>query len=255
MELAELIEAVKATDPDTFKEALHKGSQPHFQALFNAGHSAATAAAKTKQKEFDDQVATLNASIEELQGQLKSKDDEIAQVSAKTPDLDKIKTDYEQKLIAKDEKIKEAQAAAEKRESELKQQMIAKEKSRVRQSLINKIQGLHADPWAAERAVDESIMSRIDIDLEGNMKVFQADRATPFMPAEGQTALDLLAHETLSTIPKALIRPPKNNGSNYQGDGGGQSNSSTKKRSEFSRTERIDFINEHGREAYEALPM
>lgn len=255
MELAEIIEAVKGTDPEAFKDALHKESQKHYQMIFNAGHSTATGAAKEKQGEFDKQLETLNAQLEDLKGQLVSKDEEIGQIVAKTPDLDKIKSDYEQKLIAKDELVKQAKLEAEQRVKELKGQITAKEKSRLRESLVNKLMGLHADEWAATKAVDDDIMNRIQIGEDGSYKVYQPDGSTPYTAPEGESPLSLLAREIVETIPAPLIRPPKNNGSGYQGGGEKKGNSTTKKRSEFSRTERIDFITENGREAYEALPI
>lgn len=254
MELAEIIEAVKATDPDEFKDALHKGSQPHFQALFNAGHSSATAGFKDKQKGVDEQVATLNSTIEELQGQLAAKDEEIAQVAAKSPDLDKIKTDYEQKLVAKDELVKQAKAESEKLISEMKNQIIEKEKGRVKQELVNSLLSHHVDEWAARKAVDNTVMSRIQIGDDDSIKVYQPDGSTPYMPPEGESPLSLLAKEIVETIPAPLVRPPKNNGSGYQG-GGGKSPSNSKSRKDMSRSEKLAFLAENGREAYEALPI
>ncbi len=256
MELAEIIEAVKGTDPEAFKDALHKGSQPHFQALFNAGHSSATAGFKDKQKGVDEQMEALNSTIEELKGQLTAKDEEIAQVAAKSPDLDKIKSDYEQKLIAKDELVKQAKAESDKRLSEMKNQIIQKEKGRVRQELVNSLLSQHVDEWAAKKAIDETVMNRIQIGDDDTIKVYQPDGSTPYMPPEGESPLSLLAKEIVESIPAPLVRPPKNNGSGYQNQGGGKlpPSNSTKKRSEMNTTESVAFIGEHGHDAFMALP-
>ena len=241
MELAEVIEAIKGVKPGEFKDALQQGAQSHYQEIFNSGHSVATAAGKTKLEE-------ATARIEELTGAIASKDTELQELASKKPDLEKLKQDYEAKLV----KAQEERATLEKEWSE---KFSAKERARLKAELISKLQGLHADPWAAQKAIDDSVMDRVQLTDDG-YKVYQTDGATPYAPADGQDALDLLASEIVGTIPAALIRPPKNNGSGYgggKGEGGG--NDSTLKRSTATRQQRIAYINEHGLEAWSALPM
>ncbi len=239
MELAEIIEAVKAVDKDEFTKALQEGSQGHYQHIFNAGHKTATAANKTKLEEQSGRISELEALVS-------GKDDELKELASKKPDLEKLKTEYESKLLKAQEEKKTL-------ESEWKEKFNKKEHDRLRAELVAKVQGHYADPWAAEKAVDKAVMDRVHINDEG-YKVYQLDGVTPYAPADGQNALDLYAAEIVGTIPAALINPPKNNGSNYKG-GSGEKKSSTLKRSEATRSERIAFINEHGLAAWNALPM
>ena len=238
MELAEIIEAVKATKPDEFKDALHKGSQQHYQSIFNAGHSTATAAFKTKEGE-------LTTQIEGLENALKAKGDELAELTSKKPDIEKIKGDYERALLEKDAEWK-------KRVEALEGSVKGGKRDSLKQQLINDLIGKHhVDEWAANRSVDE-YMERVKVEIDGSYKVYQKDNQTPYQPAEGESSISLLASEIVGTIPETLIRPPKNNGSDYKGSPKGNT-SSTKKRSDMTSDEKIDFISQNGRKAFEAL--
>ena len=138
----------------------------------------------------------------------------------------------------------------------LEDSVIGGKRDSLQQQLINALQGdYHVDAWAAQKAIDKTVLDRIQVGLDGTYKVYQEDGQTPYQPAEGQSPISLLAKEIVGTIPESLIRPPKNNGSNYKGSSPNGAASSTKKRSEFSRQDRIDFITQHGREAYETLPI
>ena len=240
MEIAEIIEAVKGVKPEEFKDALQKDAQGHYQVMFNAGHSAATASGKDKLKALEGQVERLTAS-------LASKDGELDELSKKKPDVEKLKGEYEQKLV-------EAQNALKAKEEEWKGKFDAKEKDRLRAELVSELQAQHVDPWAAQRVVDQAVMDRIHITDDG-YKVYQQDGATPYSTADGQSSLSLLATEIVGTIPEAMIKTPRNNGSNYRGGSGEKGGNSTLKRSEATRQERVAYINEHGLEAWEALPL
>lgn len=254
MELSEIIEAVSKTDAEEFKKALHEGAQKHYQMIFSDGHKSGKGQTMEKVDEMQKQIDDLNAQIESKAGELTAKDAEITKLSEKSPDLEKIKADYEEKLIAKDRQYAEKLKAAEDKHKELQQTIVEKQKGRVRQQIINELQGQHVDTWAANRAIDDAVMRRIEIGNDDSVKVYQPDGSTPYVPAEGQTAISLLVQEVVETIPKELIRPPKNNGSGYQGSGNGKSIPTTKKRSEMQRSEKIAFIGEHGQDAFLALP-
>lgn len=254
MELKEIIEAVKGVDAKEFKEALHAGAHGHYQIMFNDGHKSAKGQMAEKVDALTAQIEEINTQLEAKGQELAGKDEEIAKIAASSPDLEKIKSDYEQKLIAKDQQATEKLTAAEARHKELEQKILSKEKNRVKQQLINELQGMHVDSWAANKAIDDSVMNRIHINEDDSHKIYQADGSTPYMPAEGQTSISLLANEIVATIPAPLVKPPKNNGSNYQGGNGHRPNNSDKKRSEMARSDKLAFIKENGREAFEALP-
>ncbi len=238
MTTEEIIEAVKAIKPEEFKDALHKGAQGHYQEIFNAGHSTATASNKSKIEELE-KLATDRDDL------LTAKNAELADLASKKPDLDKIKTEYEEALVKKDEEWK---ARVEALESSVK----GGKRDSLKQQLVNDLMGKHhVDEWAANRSVDE-YLDRIKVEIDGSYKVYQKDNQTPYQPAEGQSSISLLASEIVGTIPDTLIRPPKNNGSDYKGGPKGNV-SSTKKRSEMSVDEKTAFISEHGRAKFEAL--
>ena len=254
MELEELIKAVAAVEPEAFKKALHEGAQKHYQMIFSDGHKSGKGQTMEKVEQLEAQIQDLNGKLEHGANELKAKEAEISELAGKSPDIEKIKADYEQKLIEKDEqyagKLKEADA----KHQELQRTILEKQKGRIQQQLVNQLQGEHhVDSWAAQRAVDSSILDRITVNDDDTFKVYQPDKSTPYVPAEGQSPLSLLAQEIVESIPKSLIHPPKNNGSGYQASANGKSIPTTKKRSEMTRDDKIAFIGEHGREAFEAL--
>lgn len=256
MELEELIKHIGETDPEAFKSELHKSAQKHYQLIFSDGHKSGKGQTMEKVESLEKQLEEVTGQLEAKGKELSAKDDEITKISANKPDIEQIKSDYEQKLIAKDEAAaKSLKEASEKLEA-LKKANLDKEKERIRQQLINKVQGLHVDEWAANRAISEDIMNRVVVSDDGEMKVYQADKATPITAPEGGNVLDILAHEVVESVPKQYVNPPKNNDSGYKDNGKqGPADLSTKKRSEHSREEKIAFVRENGREAWEALPL
>lgn len=238
MELAEIIEAVKALKPEEFREALHKGAQGHYQEIFNAGHSVATAANRTKIEELE----KLSSERDQV---ITKKNEELAELASKKPDIERMKGEYEEALLKKDAEHKQRIEA-------LENSVKGGKRDSLKQQLINDLIGKHhVDEWAANRSVDE-YLGRISVELDGTYKVYQKDGQTPYQAAEGESSISLLASEIVGTIPEGLIRPPKNNGSGYNGGPKGNV-SSTKKRNEMSDNEKIDYIKDNGRKAFEAL--
>jgi hypothetical protein len=223
--------------------------------IFSDGHKSGKGQTMEKVEQLEAQIEELNGKLETGANELKAKEAEISELAGKSPDIEKIKADYEQKLIAKDDQYAEKLKQAEERHAALERTIYEKDMGRIQQQLVNMLQGeYHVDAWAAQRAVDKDILGRIDISNPDALKVYQPDGSTPYQPADGQSPLSLLARDVVETIPKNLIQPPKNNGSNYQGKRDDKPSSTTKKRSDFTREERIAFIDEHGLADYEALP-
>ena len=195
MTIDEILAGLAEINPAEFAKALQSGQQTHYQEIFNQGHSAATHSAKGKREELEGQLRALAE-------QLQAKDVEAGELRKKQPDLDAWKEEKEQALLQKEE---EWRSRYEDLEGRLKQEAT----DGFRRDLVQQLRDLHVDPWAAERAVDDQVMRRVQADLDGGVKVYQADGQTPFAPGEGQSSAALLARELVSGIPEAFRQPPR----------------------------------------------
>lgn len=206
MELNELIQELAKLDLATVVKALHEGAQPIYQAVFDKGHSVATERWETKvqaaeeaKKAAEKRATTAEAKVTELE--------------AKTPDVAKVRSDYEAEL-------KRVQSEAATQVATMKGSVTAERLARGTADLKALLVGLGLDrDYAGMKA--EQAQGRFRFTETGSLEVLKAGTEIPLQAADGKSPLDLLAKELYDAADAKWKASNGDRGSGTGGGGGG----------------------------------
>lgn len=187
MELSEIIAKLLekfGTDGKAVVDALHRSALPLYQQIHDTGHGAGLAKGRQEKADSDAKVATLQAELTAAQAKL-------TELQASQPDAQKIHDQYKAEIqTLKDAHKKAVDEERTKRATALRDRHVAD----LRTALTRKL-----DPLVARLlAQDPEVQKRLVLKDDGTLDVLQDGKDIPFSPAEGQSALELLADELVS---------------------------------------------------------
>lgn len=232
-----LIEQLTTLDPTEAADALKQHAQPLFQLIFNQGHSAATAANKSK-------LDALNGQLEELTSGRTTLESELEELRKKQPDLEKWKEEKEAALLR--------QAEAHKAETErLRQAIRDRVTGNERLQLVNALVNKGVDKWMAEKVVGQDELRRLGVQLgedgSPSVRYYQPDGETPLALSDGVKPHDVIAQDIIGSMPEALRPRNGQRGSNLASAGtGGRTAISRSQFDGMSPEAKMGFIREGG---------
>lgn len=203
--MKELLDQLLKLNKDEVIAAL-QGS-PIYQAIFDKGHSTATAR-HTADK------ATADQRIADLEGQLSAAQTKIKGLEAKTPETQELQRQHEQQLVQLQDKHKrELAEAATLLDSE--------RMGRAEADLRARLKGRVDDDYVEVLITKAREKKRIRLAKDGTPEALQADSGIPYAAAQGKTSLDLLADELFTGTPLKFQKSGVDEGSGAEGGGGG----------------------------------
>lgn len=185
---AKLAEALKGKTPEEQRQILGAATdallQDARQHSFDKGHSTAKSEVKTE-------IDNLKADKTRLEGEIKTKDQTITTLQEKNPDLDKLRTENEAALTAKDNERKRQVDALSAR---IKQQAVNQFAADVQHALVTR----ETDPVRARAAkyfvkdlVESGRIKASDVTIKedgtiegGEVSLYQKDGKTPWNAPE-----------------------------------------------------------------------
>jgi hypothetical protein len=199
--LAELLTKFTADRDGVFK-LVHTKAQPLFQAIFDRGRreerkllKAEKEANEKRAKELEDQVADLEEQVEKAS---KGQPDLAAEVTRLKAELAKVKTDHKAELDRM--KADNEATTVNLKAGEIEKLLIAK----------------GVEPLYAKTLVkDEDFKKRLKL-VNGELEVMQPKGDTPYVPAEGESVIDLVVTELYETVPDRLRNVDVDAGSGTQ---------------------------------------
>jgi hypothetical protein len=210
MTLDEILAELNKLDRQQVVGALQAQAQPIFQAIFDKGHSTATAKAVTDRSELESKIVGLNTTITQ-------KDQQITELSAKAPDVAALTTKYEGQISQLKNQYK---LDLEARDSVL----VSERQSRLLSDLRSKLVAGGVDADYADVLVNKSSTTkRFKPNKEGKIDVLQADSEAPVVAATGKDVLDVIAEELKTGVPSKFVVATSDSGSEVNGQGKGTS--------------------------------
>ena len=205
----QVIEVLKAIEPDAFSTELNKALPDHFKAIFNKGHQKATALVgadleteKTASKAKDAKIAELEASLKEAQ--------------ESNPEVEKIQAKYQQALAAKDERIKQIESERDKTKADYASRFEAKSLETFSKDLQSYLgQYTKSGDIARILAADPSIRNRLKMQDGDIVSALQSDGVTD-LPLEGVSSIaEAIGREIVSGLSSDLLKDRRQGGSDY----------------------------------------
>lgn len=209
MELSELVAELAKHEVKDVSDALQSSAHGHYQAIYQRGFSTAHAEAKTKLEEKD---ALLEAEREKVT----AADSELVKLREKAPDAEAVRTQYEEKLQAKEREKTEAIEAANQRVTEV-------HGARFDAELAAALIATGVEPDYAREVLVPKYRGRRKVENDGTVKVYGDDEATPLDAKNGE--LPRVFAETIKTSvdPKWLVSNADKGGGATGGRSGGGS--------------------------------
>ena len=206
MTLEELLAQLATHAAADVAAALQTSAPAHFQEVYNKGF----AKAKT---EYTAKVAEKEAEITRLQGDLSSKETELADLKAKTPDVNTV--DQKWKDHVKDLEAKHAAKISE-YETRIQQERFNIQKTQLVAGLIKS--GI--DSEYAELVAVNKYSSRIRFDKDGNPEFLQKNDI-PFTGADTASNMKFLLDEIVAETPAKFKASGADAGSGASAGGAG----------------------------------
>lgn len=204
-EQKQAIETLKSADPKEFADALRTEASDLHQAIFRTGYG-------TAKGEYEQKLQTKEADLEAEREKAQELDREIAALREKTPDVDAIRSQYEEKLQAKEREKTEAVEAANKR-------VIEVHGSRFDAELAAQLIASGIEPDYAREVLVPKYRARRTVDAEGTVKVYDEDGVTPLAAANGDLARVFAGKIKAQVDPKWLISTADKGGGSGSGSG------------------------------------
>lgn len=200
MELKELLAELLKLDRAAVVTALQAEAHAIYQAVFDKGHSTATAAARAEKERIEGVVAGL-------QTQLEQRDKTIKELQDKAPDVATVRAQFEQQILKLQADHKDALKA---KDEEIQGERRARTFGDLRTKLISK----GVDPDYADVLTGKAeVQKRVRFNKAGEAEVLQADSEVPLQAGKGQTAIDLFADELQKATPAKFLTSNGDRGS------------------------------------------
>lgn len=207
MDLKELLAELLKLDKAAVVAALQAEAHAIYQAIFDKGHSTATATARTEKERLDGELAGVRTQLEQANNTIK-------ELEKKAPDVATVRTQFEQQILTLQNKHKDELKA---KDAEIESERRSRAFGDLRVKLIEK----GVDPDYAEVTVNKAeVQKRIRI-KDKLAEVLQADSEVPLQPGKGQTGIDLLADELHKATPAKFLTSDVDRGSGTENGGGG----------------------------------
>jgi hypothetical protein len=208
MTLDEILAELNKLDRTQVVAGLQANSQPIYQAIYDKGTGFAVAKHTAEKADLEGKITGLTSQVTE-------KDQQITQLSAKTPEVATLRTQYEGQINQLKETHKNELKARD-------QALIGERRSRALSDLRTKLVGGGVDADYADVLTNKSTTTarfRFD-DKTGKMDILAADSEVPIAVATGKDVLDVLAEELKTGVPAKFVMSNGDGGSGTNGTGG-----------------------------------
>lgn len=200
--IAALVKHEAAADPAAVAAALRKGAQPIYQAVFDKGHATATAARAQAEKTLQDEVARLTGELEAA----------VAE-KGEQPDVQKIRSDYQEQEARLKQELKDTKAAAA---TTLHNALRERDVKDVQARLV--AQGV--EPEYAELQAQKAA-GRLQYQVTDSGTVLEVYQAGKQIVLQADDPLGALAAEITAAVPPKWKTSTADGGGGFNGGGGG----------------------------------